>query len=303
MVPNFEKFFYPYLKCMSDGNEHQLRELAEYCATYLSLTDADKEEMTRQGSFTKLYDRTQWTGTYLRKAQLVKSVGRGKYIITQRGKELWAQNISDLNKKTLEQYPEFREFAYGHKAEHVSHNEKEDVLTKTPYDIMADAYKEISDDLVDELLTMIKLQSPQFFERLVVKLLVAMGYGGSFEDAASVTRYSHDEGIDGVIKEDKLGLDSIYIQAKRYDGNPVGRKELQSFVGALSGKGATKGVFITTSSFTKEAMAFTSSLKNMKIVLIDGNALCNYMIDYNIGVATRQTFEIKKIDTDFFVEG
>lgn len=260
MVPNFEKFFYPYLKCMSDGNEHQLRELAEYCATYLSLTDADKEEMTRQGSFTKLYDRTQWTGTYLRKAQLVKSVGRGKYVITQRGKELWAQNISDLNKKTLEQYPEFREFAYGHKAEHV-------------------------------------------FERLVVKLLVAMGYGGSFEDAASVTRYSHDEGIDGVIKEDKLGLDSIYIQAKRYDGNPVGRKELQSFVGALSGKGATKGVFITTSSFTKEAMAFTSSLKNMKIVLIDGNALCNYMIDYNIGVATRQTFEIKKIDTDFFVEG
>lgn len=301
MVPVFEKFFYPYLKCMSDGKEHQLSEIAEYCASYLKLTKEDCEERTKNGSFTKVYDRTQWTGTYFRKALLIKTVGRGRYVITQRGKELWATNLQDMDKKSLDKYPEFCEFAYGYKSASTTKVTKVEPGMQTPSEVMAEAYKDISNELVEELLATIKLQSPQFFERLVVKLLVAMGYGGSFEDAASVTKYSHDEGIDGVIKEDKLGLDSIYIQAKRYDGSPVGRKEIQSFVGALSGKGATKGVFITTSSFTKDAREYKPA-SNIKIVLIDGLALCNYMIDYNLGVTVRQTYEIKKIDTDFFVE-
>lgn len=301
MTPNFEKFFFPYLKCMSDGKEHQLGELAEYCASYLNLSEADREERTRQGGFTKFYDRTQWTGTYFRKALLIKTVKRGRYIITQRGKELWNSNITSMDKKTLDRYQEFREFAYGHKNEAEDLPQKSAASPQTPSDIMAEAHKQISDELVEELLDTIKKQSPQFFERLVVKLLVAMGYGGSFEDAASVTRYTHDEGIDGVIKEDKLGLDSIYIQAKRYDGSSVGRKEIQSFVGALSGKGATKGVFITTSTFTKDAKEYKPA-SNIKIVLIDGMALCNYLIEYNLGVTVRQTYEIKKIDSDFFSE-
>lgn len=166
---------------------------------------------------------------------------------------------------------------------------------------METSYKELRDELVNDLLAEIKSQSPLFFERLVIKLLVAMGYGGSFEDATNVTKYSHDEGIDGVIKEDKLGLDNIYIQAKRYDTGNVGRKELQSFVGALSGKGASKGIFITTSKFTKEASSYKPA-SHIKIVLIDGEQLANYMIDYNIGVSVRHTFEIKGVDSDFFIE-
>ena len=164
---------------------------------------------------------------------------------------------------------------------------------------MDEAYNEISEALTDELLSAIKKQSPRFFERLVIKLLVAMGYGGSFEDAASVTQYSHDEGIDGIIKEDKLGLDSVYVQAKRYDNGNIGRKEIQSFVGALSGKGATKGIFLTTSNFTQEAREYLPA-SNIKIILIDGKQLCNYMIEYNIGVSIKQIYEIKKIDSDFF---
>lgn len=166
---------------------------------------------------------------------------------------------------------------------------------------MDDAYNEISESLIDDLLNAIKKQTPQFFERLVIKLLVAMGYGGSFKDAARVTQYSHDEGIDGIIKEDKLGLDSVYIQAKRYDNGTIGRKEIQSFVGALSGKGATKGIFLTTSTYTKEAIEYTPA-PNIKIILIDGKQLCKYMIEYNIGVSTRQVYEIKRIDSDFFEE-
>ena len=172
---------------------------------------------------------------------------------------------------------------------------------KTPSEKMSDAYNVISETLADELLIYVKRQSPKFFEKLVIRLLVAMGYGGSFEDAANVTQYSRDEGIDGVIKEDRLGLDKIYVQAKRYDSGVVGRKEIQSFVGALSGKGATKGIFITTSSFTKDALEYLPS-SNIKIVLIDGAKLANYMIDYNIGVSVKQVYEIKRIDSDFFNE-
>ena len=167
---------------------------------------------------------------------------------------------------------------------------------------MVPAFDEIKSSLASESLNHVKEQSPQVFEKMVVQLLMAMGYGGSLEDAGTVTQLSHDEGIDGIIKEDKLGLDAIYIQAKRYDKGFVGRPEIQKFVGALSGQGATKGIFITTSSFTKEAMEFKSKAVGVKMVLVDGEQLCNLMIDYNIGVSPKQTFEIKRIDTDFFDE-
>ena len=225
-------------------------------------------------------------------------------MITDLGKELLAKKPSMINRELLLQYPMFVEFQNRTgkpKVPNADTIEKEDVPSKTPQEVMDDAFTEMSDNLASELLAAIKNQSPQFFESLVIKLLVAMGYGGSFEDAASVTQYSHDEGIDGIIKEDKLGLDNIYVQAKRYDTGTVGRKEIQSFVGALSGKGATKGIFITTSTFTKEAKDYTPA-SNIKIVLIDGRQLCNYMIDYNIGVSTKQIYEVKKVDSDFFSE-
>ncbi len=302
MVPKFENFLVPYLQLLSDEKPHTLKELVEYIATVLELSEEDKAERTKKGGITKLYDRTQWSGTYLRKALLTEAVGRGVYIITKRGLDLIKTNPTNLDRKQLSKFPEFCDFIHKKKLDTSFPNpeviENSDV---TPFELMETSSKELRDELVGELLDEIKSQSPQFFERLVVKLLVAMGYGGSFEDAANVTKYSHDEGIDGVIKEDRLGLDNIYVQAKRYDTGNVGRKEIQSFVGALSGKGATKGIFITTSNFTKEARDYKPA-SNIKIVLIDGYQLANYKIDYNIGVSVRQTFEVKRIDSDFFTE-
>lgn len=301
MVPKFEYFILPYLLFLSDEKPHTLKDLTEFISSYLKLSDEDKVEMTKKGSFNKLYDRTQWSGTYLRKALLTEAVGKGKYVITKRGLDLLATNPTYIDRTLLSQYPEFLEFL-GKK----NSKEADDISTiedteTTPFELMEKSSRELRDELVNELLDAIKTQSPIFFEHLVIKLLVAMGYGGSFEDAANVTKYSHDEGIDGVIKEDRLGLDNIYIQAKRYDSGKVGRKEIQSFVGALSGKGATKGIFITTSTFTKDASDYKPA-SNIKIVLMDGQQLANYMIDYNIGVSVRQTFEVKRIDSDFFSE-
>lgn len=302
MVPKFEYFILPYLTFLSDGKPHTLKELTEYIADVLGLTAEEREERTKKGSFTKLYDRTQWSGTYLRKALLTETVGKGQYVITKRGLELLATNPTYIDRTFLLQYPEFVDFAHKNNAKLQDSNPSvSDNTETTPFELMESSSKELREELANDLLAEIKSQSPQFFERLVIKLLVAMGYGGSFEDAANVTKYSHDEGIDGVIKEDRLGLDNIYVQAKRYDTGTVGRKEIQSFVGALSGKGATKGIFITTSKFTKEAKEYRPA-SNIKIVLMDGNQLADYMIDYNIGVYVCQTFEVKRKDTDFFTE-
>lgn len=243
MTPSFESFMLPYLKGLADGKPHSTAEMAEYCALALSLTDEDKAERTRKGTSYKYYDRTQWSGTYLRQAGLAQSCGNGRTMITQAGKDLLLKNPTHIDRAFLGNYPMFVDFK--NRSKKVKFKEpvhSGTVSLKTPQDLIDEAYAEISNSLADELLEAIKKQSPQFFEGLVIRLLVAMGYGGSFEDAASVTQYSHDESIDGIIKEDKLGLDNIYIQAKRYDTGTVGRKEIQSFVGALSGKDATKGI-------------------------------------------------------------
>ena len=302
MVPKFKCFILPCLKLLSDGQPHTLKELTESIANYLNLSEEDREERTKKGSVTKLYDRTKWSGTYLRKARLADSIGRGRYVITERGRNLLSKNPKYIDHGVLLQYSEFVDFAQ--KKNDKKPGDDPTLIAEyetTPFELMETSYKDLRDELVNDLLAEIKSQSPQFFEQLVLKLLVAMGYGGSFEDAANVTRFSHDEGIDGIIKEDRLGLDNIFIQAKRYDSGSVGRKEIQSFVGALSGKGASKGIFITTSKFTKEASTYRPA-SHIKIVLIDGEQLANYMIDYNIGVSIRQTFEIKGVDRDFFLE-
>ena len=304
MVPTFDKFLYPVLKTLSDGREHTLKDLIKSLIEEFSLNNEDINETVKSGLETKLHNRMQWATTYLNKAGLVTRPMRGVNKITKLGQELLKKDILDITPKYLsEHYSDFNKFATGNKKKDDVNLDKVIVnQDKTPSEVMEEAFDEIKSSLASELLNHVKEQSPQFFEKMVVQLLMAMGYGGSLEDAGTVTQLSHDEGIDGIIKEDKLGLDAIYIQAKRYDKGFVGRPEIQKFVGALSGQGATKGIFITTSSFTKEAMEFKSKAVGVKMVLVDGEQLCNLMIDYNIGVSPKQTFEIKRIDTDFFDE-
>ena len=251
-------------------------------------------------------DRVQWTTSYFIQAGLIDTPKRGNYVISDLGRKFLLEHKGGFDKVDLMQIPSFARFVAGRgtkpkvivQPSTVFNNQVEE---STPTDIIDDAFRQINSALAKDLLTKILEMSPSFFEKLVVELLVKMGYGGSFEDAASVTQYSHDEGIDGVIKEDKLGLDTIYIQAKRWDKGTVGRKEIQAFVGAINMKHASKGVFITTSTFTDEAKKCAKEVQS-KIVLIDGEQLCKYMIEYNLGVSPRQVYEIKQIDSDYFEE-
>lgn len=307
MVPEFEQFIFPFLKVLEDGKIRTKKEMDDALASYLHLSEQDKVERTRSGSQTKLYDRVQWSATYTRMAGLSVSPGRGLYQITEEGKKLLRTDINFISRNFLiENYPSFKEFTLRHNAAPISPNKNSEYRDNNDYrpntsptDVIDDAYTEIQTSLIEELLSIIKKQTPQFFERLVVELLVKMGYGGSFEESASVTQYVKDEGIDGIIKEDKLGLDKIYVQAKLWDKTTIGRPEINKFVGALVGHGASKGVFITTATFTNDALNF-KPMGSVKIVLIDGVQLCKYMIDHNLGVSVRQTYEIKKVDTDYF---
>ena len=309
MIPAFDKFFFPILKHIEDGQEYSLTRLRDYCATYFNLTPEDIAEKIKSGH-SRLYDRVQWTMAYFYQAEIVDRIRRGLYKINDAGKALLASGITDLSVSELKQrYPQFRKFTERSSKQSTNTDTPQQsqlVLPiienqKTPIEIMEEQFQIINEELAAELLQQVKSQTAQFFENLVVELLVKMGYGGDFEGNAFVTQRSHDEGIDGIIKEDKLGLDKIYVQAKRWNDGAVGRREIQSFVGALSGQGASKGVFITTSTFTKDASEFRPQ-NNIKIVLIDGTALANYMIEYNIGVSVKSTYEIKRIDTDYFNE-
>ena len=303
MTPSFEKFFLPSLQCFARQGECDGRMLQDYCVKALLLTEDETRELIKSGRKTKLQDRISWTITYFYQAGLIERTQRGIYKITQRGLDFLKQHSTDFGKNELMQFKEFKAFASSEKSANIKSDKNEQGTTnKTPSEIMDEAYLEINKDLTKRLLDEVKRQSPQFFEQLVIHLLVAMGYGGSFEDAAKVTQYSHDDGIDGVIKEDKLGLDTIYVQAKRYTTESVQKPDLQKFIGALVEHKATKGIFITTSSFSSGAMETCRRAEHVKIILIDGIQLANFMIEYNIGVSVSQVYEIKRIDTDFFTD-
>lgn len=303
MVPAFDKFLLPILNVLKDGKEHALKNLMEEMVQFFSLSDSDVEEKVSSGSETKLHNRTQWATTYLGKAGLLQRPKRGVNMITADGLSLLETGITEITTKFLvEHYPSFAAFAYGNKDK----SSQDDVIisqqTKTPSEIMDEAFAEINSSLASDLLDHVKNQSPKFFEQLVVNLLVAMGYGGSLDNAGVVTQLSHDGGIDGIIKEDKLGLDNIYIQAKRYTTGAVQKPDIQKFIGALTEQGASKGVFITTATFSTGAIETSKKASGVKIVLIDGDLLTKLMIENNIGVSLKQSYEIKKIDTDFFNE-
>lgn len=303
-LPIFEDFLYPFLLATKD-KDVTISEMRQYIIKYFNLSDEDLSLRTKSGNTTQFADRLNWVRQYLRRALMIELPDRGVYRITQRGKDYLAKHTS-MRKQDLMQYEEFAAYAEpsNPKPNESSSTVKPQNITEdlTPTEQLEQAFHSINDDLAADLLQKALDQSPQFFEHLVVDLLVKMGYGGSFANSAHVTQYVHDDGIDGIIYEDKLGLDKIYIQAKKYKlDNVVGKPQIQQFSGALDEQKATKGVFITTSSYSKEAKQYVEKL-NKKIVLINGQELARYMIEYNVGVSTKQVYEVKRIDSDYFEE-
>ena len=295
-IPDYQSLMLPLLKLLSNGQELSLREAIGILSEKFQLTDEEKKELLPSGLQPVIDNRVGWARTYLKKAGLVESTRRGYIIITHRGLEALQQNPSEINHAFLVQYPEYVEF----KSRKIpDKNDNGDGKT-TPEEMIEEGYQRIRQELAQELLSQIKKNTPNFFEKLVVELLVKMGYGGSRRDAGEAIGRAGDEGIDGIIKEDRLGLDIIYIQAKRWE-NTVGRDEIQKFVRALQGKRAKKGVFITTSDFTSGAISYIQNI-DTKVILIDGDRLTQLMIDFDIGVSNVSTYEIKKIDSDYFVD-
>lgn len=290
----------PLLRLVSDEQEYKFRDIIETLATQFNLSDDERRELLPSGQQPIFDNRVGWAKTYLKKAGLLDAPKRATIIITQRGLDVVKQNPKEINVRFLRQFPEFIEFQTTKRDISEVEQLPEEVNTQTPEETLENAYQRIRKSLAQELINKVINLPPAFFERLVVELLVKMGYGGSIKDAGKAIGKSGDEGIDGSIKEDKLGLDIIYIQAKRWQpGNVVGRPEIHKFVGALAGQGAKKGIFITTSSFTKDAIEYVPR-SEVKIVLIDGEQLANLMIDYNIGVTKVIGYDIKKIDSDYF---
>ncbi len=300
-IPDYQTLMLPVLKYAEDGNEHSLRETIEALSQQFQLTKEEKKELLPSGKQSVFDNRVGWARTYLKKSGLLTYTRRGHFQITDLGKSVLAQQPSVINNKFLRQFPSFLEFTSGSETTSQSLEAPEEADTvHTPEEILEEGFQQIQQELATDILDRVKSCSPEFFENLVVDLLLAMGYGGSRQEAGQVVGKSGDGGIDGIIKEDRLGLDVIYIQAKRWEGN-VGRPEIQKFVGALQGKRARKGIFITTSNFTREAIDY-SQMIDSKIILINGKMLAQLMIDSDVGLYTAEVYKIKKIDSDYFLE-
>ncbi len=299
-IPDYQTIMLPLLQLSGDRQEHIFRKAVDTLANEFNLTDEERRELLPSGQQEIFSNRVGWARTYMKKAGLLESPRRGRLKITQRGLDILAQNPPKINVTFLDQFKEFQEFRTL-KHEKTILKEKVEIETETtPEEALENAYQNLRGDLTNDLLQQIKDSPPSLFEKIVVELLVRMGYGGSRKDAGKAIGKSSDEGIDGIIKEDRLGLDIIYIQAKRWE-NTVGRPEIQKFAGALQGQRAKKGIFITTSNFSREAYEYSSKI-DTKIVLIDGEQLTQYMIDNNIGVTPISNYEIKRIDSDYFNE-
>ena len=300
-IPDYQTIMLPLLRFLGDGVEHAKREAVESLAEKFKLTEEQRKELLPSGKQPLFGNRVGWARTYLKKAGLIASTRHGYFIITKRGREVLSQNPSKIDVKFLEQFPEFIEFRERRKDKEKKPKKVIPISHEVnPEELLETAYQELQENLASELLETVKECSPEFFEKLVVDVLITMGYGGSRKEAGKAIGRSGDGGIDGIINEDKLGLDIIYMQAKRWE-NTVGRPEIQKFAGALQGQRARKGIFITTSNFTKEALDYVKNIDS-KIILIDGQRLAELMIEHNVGVSPVASYEIKKIDTDYFIE-
>jgi len=301
-VPDFQSLMLPILQIAGDGQEHTSAEASERMIQQFKLSEGDLRELLPSGRQSKYANRIGWATTYLRKTKLLEGTGRGRFRITERGRAVLSDNPSRVDLKYLSRFPELASFRGDIAQEQPDNGEViiASAVSQTPREVLEASYQVLRRELAQELLERIKSKPPIFFERLVVELLVAMGYGGSLKDAGQAIGRSGDGGIDGVIKEDRLGLDYIYIQAKRWDGT-VGRPVVQAFAGSLDEQKARKGVMIATSTFSQDARRFVERIEK-KIVLIDGEQLAQLMIEYNVGVAVEQTYTVKKIDLDYFEE-
>jgi restriction system protein len=303
-IPDYQSCMLPLLRFASDEQEHQLKDAAQKLAIEFKLSDEEISEFLPSGQQPVFINRIGWARTYLKKAGLLRNPRRGYFQITDRGIATIREKPMAVNVKYLERFPEFLEFRAARREdaidESAQQSEVDAVPSQTPHEALESAHERLRLELASDILQALKSADPVLFESIVVELLVKMGYGGSRKDAGRAIGRSGDEGIDGIIKEDHLGLDNIYIQAKRW-GATVGRPEIQKFAGALQGQRARKGIFITTSDFSREAAEYVSRIDS-KIVLIDGKSLARLMIDFAVGVTSVATYEVKKIDTDYFGE-
>lgn len=301
-IPDYQACMLPFLRLLADGRDHTLAEADECLAAHFHLDPAERAALLPSGQQGVFKNRVGWARTHLKKAGLLESPRRGVFRITARGQQALADTPERIDVAYLERFPEYIEFkqiSRPKRAQTVADGESGD--DTTPEEAIELAHQGLREQLADELLSRLLACSPAFFEQVVVELLVKMGYGGSRRDAGERIGQSGDGGIDGIIKEDRLGLDTIFIQAKRWQGT-VGRPEIQKFVGALTGQRAKKGVFITTSTYTQEAVQYASGI-DPKVVLIDGRQLASLMIDSDVGVAPAATYVIKRIDSDYFEPG
>lgn len=300
-IPDYQTCMLPLLRFLEDGHEHSLRESEEALAQVFNLTPGERAERLPSGQQGIFINRIGWARTYLKKALLIESPRRAIFKITERGSKVLSSKPTRIDAKYLEQWPEFLEFRDSSRSTQESTQPADVPLSgATPEETLESAHLGLREQLAQELLSRILSCSPIFFEQLVVELLVKMGYGGSRRDAGERIGQTGDGGIDGIIKEDRLGLDTIFIQAKRWQGS-VGRPEIQKFVGALQGQRAKKGVFITTSTYTSDAATYVSNI-DTKVVLINGKQLADLMIDFDIGVSLAASYTVKKIDSDYFEE-
>lgn len=300
-IPNYQMIMLPLLKITSDEQEHTQEEVVDILAKQFALTETEKKEMLESGRQARFDNRVAWAKTSLKKAGLIENPRRGVFRITPRGLQLLTTNPSKIDVQLLMQYPGFREWQRpSQKAEGSHDDESFEADRHTPEEVLEANYQELRRALAKEIIDHIMACSPKFFERLVVDLLVSMGYGGSRRDAGEAIGQSGDGGIDGIIKEDKLGLDAIYIQAKRWNGT-VGSPVVQAFAGSLEGQRAKKGIMISTSQFSQDAKDYVTRIEK-KIILIDGEQLAQYMIDNNVGVAEMVNYSVKRVDLDYFDE-
>jgi restriction system protein len=303
-IPDYEAVMLPLLNILSDGRVRYVRDVRETLAGDFKLTTDDLAERIPSGKDTVFRNRVGWATTYLKKAGLIETVDRGQYRITSRGVAVLKSKPAKIDGRLLKQFPEFSRPIDSRRDDQPGNRPKAGIEElpegQTPQEVLDNAYQQIRAELADELLQTLGSASPAFFEHVVLELLVAMGYGGSLKDAGKAVGRTGDDGIDGIIKEDRLGLDAVYIQAKRWTA-VVGRPEVQAFAGSLEGNRARKGVFITTSQFSKDAREYVTRIEK-RIVLIDGEQLAQLMMDFGMGVTVVETYKVKKLDHDYFDE-
>lgn len=300
-IPDYQSIMLPLLKFAGDKKEHSIREAIDHIADLFKLSEEQKKEVLPSGRSYIIDNRVGWARTYLKKAELLEDTRRSHFRITEEGLGVLVKSPTEINIKFLQQFTGFNEFR---KKKDDGEDEQEQVIqedsSQTPQELLEYGYQKIKRDLAQELIESVKKASPRFFEQLVVELLLKMGYGGSLKDAGKAIGQSGDGGIDGIIKEDKLGLDVIYIQAKRWE-NVVGEPVIRNFVGSLVRNHANKGVLITTSYFTNDAKEYVNNIPH-KVSLINGEMLAQLMIENNVGVSGVINYEVKKIDSDYFIE-